>query len=125
MTTKPFFYHGSILRNMKLIDSDLQHIIAVLKQTGIYDFIMKLPKQLKTEAASLPIREQYLLGLSRLLLMNSEVLILYEFPNYLSSKDKEFIKTVLMFSANEDIADISDQVYEVERGRLKKVFKLK
>ena len=120
---------------MKLIDSDLQHIIAVLKQTGIYDFIMKLPKQLKTEAASLPIREQYLLGLSRLLLMNSEVLILYEFPNYLSSKDKEFIKTVLMrfhgkktilmFSANEDIADISDQVYEVERGRVKKVFKLK
>lgn len=135
LTTKPFFYHGSILRNMKLIDSDLQHIIAVLKQTGIYDFIMKLPKQLKTEAASLPIREQYLLGLSRLLLMNSEVLILYEFPNYLSSKDKEFIKTVLMrfhgkktilmFSANEDIADISDQVYEVERGRVKKVFKLK
>ena len=63
--------------------------------------------------------------------MNSEILILYEFPNYLSSNDKDFIKsilvslhgkkTILVFSANEDIADISDLVFEVERGRVKKV----
>ena len=131
LTTKPFFYHGSILQNMKLIDSKKERIVSVLKEVGIYDTILGLKNGLRTEANELPKREQYLLGLARLLLMNSEILILYEFPNYLSSNDKDFIKsilvslhgkkTILVFSANEDIADISDLVFEVERGRVKKV----
>ena len=128
LTTKPFFYHGSILSNLKLVQSNKEKIIACLKEVEMYDYIMSLPKNLKTEANSLPLREQYLLGLARLLLMNSEILVLYEFPNYLSNKDKMFIKdilmklhgkkTIVMFSANEDIADIADQVFEVERGRV-------
>lgn len=128
LTTKPFFYHGSVWRNMKLIDPNKEHIIDTLKKCGIYDNLIQLPEGLKTEASSLPLREQYLLGLARLLLMNSEILILYEFPNYLSSKDKDFIKnilvhfrgkkTILLFSANEDISDIADQVFEVERGKV-------
>lgn len=129
LTTKPFFYHGSILKNLKLIDSNRSKITEALKNAGIYDYVMNLPKQLQTEANSLPKREQYLLGFARLLLMNSEILVLYEFPNYLSAQDKEFIKnvlknfhgkkTILMFSANEDIQDIADKVFEVERGRVK------
>ncbi len=130
LTTKPFFYHGSVLQNMKLIDSRKERIISVLKEVRIYDAIMSLEKGLRTEANDLPKREQYLLGLARLLLLNSEILILYEFPNYLSGGDKEFIKnillslhgkkTILMFSANEDISDIVDITFEVERGKIKK-----
>lgn len=130
LTTKPFFYHGSIIRNLKLVNSKKELIDASLKEVGLYDYIMNLPKKMNTEAGALPAREQYLLGLSRLLLMNSEILVLYEFPNYLSGKDKMFIKnilmnlhgkkTIVMFSANDDIADIADQVFEVERGRVKK-----
>lgn len=129
LTTKPFFYHGSILRNLRLIDANKNHIEDVLKKTSLYDYIMNLPKGLKTEASDLPKREQYLLGLARLLLMNSEILVLYEFPNYLSISDKEFIKsilscfhgkkTIIMFSANEDIAELADKVFEVERGKVK------
>lgn len=128
LTTKPFFYHGSILSNLKLVQSNNEKIIDSLKEVELYDYIMGLPMGLKSEANALPPREQYLLGLARLLLMNSEILVLYEFPNYLSSKDKMFIKnilmnmhgkkTILVFSANVDIADIADQVYEVERGRV-------
>lgn len=128
LTTKPFFYHGSVLHNMKLIDANKEHIIDSLKQVGIYDYLCSLPKGLKTEANSLPKREQYLLSLARLLLINSEILILYEFPNYLSALDKEEIKkvlinfhdrkTIIMFSANDEIADIADKVFEVERGKV-------
>lgn len=129
LTTKPFFYHGSVLQNLKLVNSRKEEIIDALKQVELYDYLMNLPKELKTEANALPAREQYLLGLARLLLMNSEILVLYEFPNYLSGKDKSIIKnilmklhgkkTIIMFSANEDISDISDKVYDVERGRVK------
>lgn len=129
LTTKPFFYHGSILSNLKLVHSNKEKIMECLKEVKLYDYIMNLPMNLKTEASSLPLREQYLLGLARLLLMDSEILVLYEFPNYLSVKDKLVIKNILMglhgkktivvFSANEDIADIADQVYEVERGKVK------
>lgn len=129
LTTKPFFYHGSVLRNMKLIDSNMKRIETALKQAGIYDYIMSLPKKLKTEANDLPKREQYLLGFARLLLTNSEILVLYEFPNYLSQKDKSYIKnilrkfhnkkTILLFSANDDTRDIADKVFEVERGKVR------
>lgn len=129
LTTKPFFYHGSILRNLQLIESKKDKIIDALQQVGMYEYIKELPDGMKTDANALPKREQYLLGLARLLLMNSEILVLYEFPNYLSGKDKEYIKkvllklhgkkTIIMFSANEDIADISDKVFEVERGKVK------
>ncbi len=128
LTTKPFFFHGSILRNMKLIDGNKEHIIDVLKQVGIYDYILSLPKNLRHEANALPKRELYLLSLARLLLMKNEILILYEFPNYLSAEDKREIKsiltkfhekkTILLFSANDDISDIADSIFEVERGRV-------
>lgn len=128
LTTKPFFYHGSILRNLQLVDSKKKNILDALEKVGISSFIQSLPDGLDTEANALPKREQYLLGLARLLLMNSEVLVLYEFPNYLSEKDKAYIKkvllhlhgkkTILMFSANEDISDISDIVFEVEKGKV-------
>ena len=69
-----------------------------------------------------------MLSLARLLLMKNEILILYEFPNYLSAEDKREIKsiltkfhekkTILLFSANDDISDIADSIFEVERGRV-------
>lgn len=128
LTTKPFFYHGSIMNNLKLINPKKELIINALKEVDLYDYLINLPEGLKTEATSLPLREQYLLGLARLLLMNSEILVLYEFPNYLSSKDKESIKNILLklhgkktlivFSANDDVADIADLVFEVERGKV-------
>lgn len=133
LTTKPFFYHGSILKNLQLIDSKKENIIFSLEQVGIYEYIKSLPDGLKTEANSLPKREQYLLGLSRLLLMNSEIIVLYEFPNYLSGTDKDYIKksllklhgkkTIIMFSANDDLANISDKIFEVERGRVNQLTK--
>ncbi len=135
LTTKPFFYHGSIMKNLQLIDPKKERIIEVLKQVGIYDYIKELPDELKTEANALPKREQYLLGLARLLLMNSEILVLYEFPNYLSGKDKEYIKktllklhgskTIVVFSANDELADVSDKIFEVERGKVTKFLKKK
>lgn len=135
LTTKPYFYQGSILKNLKLIDTNQEHIFDVLKKVDLYDYFMSLPKKMHTDVSFLSMREQYLLGLARLLLMRSEIIILYEFPNYLSVNDKSFIKnvlaslhgkkTILVFSANEDIIDIVDQVYEVERGYVsfvKKIF---
>lgn len=130
LTTKPYFYHGTVIENLKIIDSKKSAIVDALSLAGIYDYLMSLPKKLNTDVHSLTNREQYLIGLARLILTKSEVIILYEFPNYLSVADKTFIKkvlvqlrgkkTIVMFSANEDIADVCDRVLDVERGKVKK-----
>ncbi len=129
LTTKPYFFDDTIAQNLKIVKNNQGKINEVCKIAGIYETIMSLPKGFNTNITSLPDKEKYLIGLARLLLMNSEILIFYEFPNYLSIGDKEAIKkiinslhkkkTILIFSANEDCVDIVDKVYKIERGNLK------
>ena len=75
-------------------------------------------------------KELYLLSFARLLLMNSEILVLYEFPSYLTAKDEKQVmdvlkklknkKTILIFSANTNCKEIVDIVYTIEKGILKR-----
>ena len=61
--------------------------------------------------------------------MQSEILVLYEFPNYLSKNDEEMIKkvlktfkgkkTIIIFSANDTCKEIADKVYIIEKGEIK------
>jgi ATP-binding cassette subfamily B protein len=129
LTTKPYFFDDSIIHNLKIVKNDKNRIEELCKLTGMHEIIMALPKQYKTNILTLSDKERYLIGLARLLLMESEILVFYEFPNYLSQKDKEFIKeiimkfrktkTILIFSANDDCVDIVDKVYKIEKGNLK------
>lgn len=128
LTTKPYFYGGTILDNLKLVESKRSKIVEACKEAGIYDTIMEQKHGFKTNVKELTQKEQYLLSFARLLLMESEILIIYEFPNYLSMKDSEQVKnvlskfknkkTVLIFSANENCKSIADMTFEISKGRL-------
>ena len=122
ITTAPYFYSGSILSNLKLVCNDKDAIIEVLEKVGLADY------KLNTDVGILTRKEQYLLGIARLLLLNSEIIVFYEFPSYLSDKDKKEImkvikslhnkKTILIFSAGYDVKDIADQIIEIENGKI-------
>ncbi|MCI9280225.1 MAG: ABC transporter ATP-binding protein [Bacilli bacterium] len=128
IVTKPYFYDGTVYSNLKLVCNNKEKIIETLKSVTLFDDIIK-KGGLETKIKDLSLRESYLLSFARLLLMNSEILVLYEFPSYLSNKDEELIKkvlktfkgkkTIIIFSANENCKEIADKVYNIEKGQIK------
>ena len=131
LVTKPYFFNDSIGKNLKMVEPDMKKIIKVLATLNLVDYINSLPKKLNTKINDLSEGKKYLIQLARTLLMNSEVIILYEFPNSLSSKEKENIlialnilkdkKTIIIFSATDYAASIADKVYEVKKGIVTKI----
>lgn len=128
VTTKPYFFNGSIIRNLHMVESDNQKIYNMCKKIGIYDYINSLPHKFNTDINSLPQAKKYIIGLVRTLLTKSEIIVLYEFPIVLSDTKEESIKkilsslkkekTIIIFSASEKSIDICDKVYKIERGKI-------
>lgn len=130
LTTKPYFYGGTIIENLRLVNSNKNKIYEACKMAGVYDAIMEHKQGFKTDVKDLTMKELYLLSFARLLLMNSEILVLYEFPSYLTQKDEKAVmdvlkklktkKTILIFSANMNCKEIVDDVYIIEKGILRR-----
>ena len=131
LTTKPYFYGGSVISNLELVKNSRNKIYAACKMAGVYDEIMKHKDGFKTDVSELTMKELYLLSFARMLLMESEIIVLYEFPSYLSQKDEKNVmdvlkklktkKTILIFSANKNCQEIVDVVYSVDKGVLKRM----
>ena len=131
LTTKPYFYGGTVISNLKLVKNNLNKIYDACKMAGVYDEIMKRKDGFKTDINELTMKELYLLSFARMLLMESEIIVLYEFPSYLSQKDEKNVmdvlnkmknkKTILIFSANKNCQEIVDVVYSIDKGALTRV----
>lgn len=128
ITTKPYFYKGSIIKNLHMVEANNDKIYVICKKLDIYDYIMQLPHKFHTNISELPMAKQYIIGLVRTLLTQSEIIVLYEFPIILSAKDEENIKkillelkqekTILIFSASESLIPLADKIYKIERGKI-------
>lgn len=68
VTTKPYFFNGSIIRNLHMVESDNQKIYNMCKKIGIYDYINSLPHKFNTDINSLPQAKKYIIGLVRTLI---------------------------------------------------------
>lgn len=133
LTTRPYFFHGSIMKNLEMVCRDRKKIIEVCKELEIHNYIDSLPKKYRTEISSLPDSKRYLIGLARTLLTKSEIIILYEFPISLSKIEKENIKnvlrklhgkrTLLIFSASSECTPIASQIIKIERGEIESIRK--
>ncbi|MBQ8430501.1 MAG: ABC transporter ATP-binding protein, partial [Clostridia bacterium] len=129
--TKPYFYNDTIIKNLKMVSKNERKIIEACKELEIYDYIMSLPNKFNTNINTLSQRDLYLIGLVRMLLFDSEVMIVYEFPNYLSQKDMKtvkkvfnqlsMVKTIIYFTATDLCDDLADKIYEVKNGEVKMV----
>lgn len=135
LTTKPYFFHGSIIKNLEMVCRDRKKIVDVCKALEIDSYINSLPKKYRTDISTLPDGKKYLIGLARTLLTTSEIIILYEFPISLSKTEKENIKkvlsklkgkrTLLIFSASEECVSLASQVIKIERGEIDSIKKVK
>ena len=136
VTSKSYFFDDTIINNLNMVEKNIDKIINVCKSLSIHDDIMALPQGYDT-----PINKhidkispefQFLLGLARALLTDSEIVMIYETPTGLTSNEKNHIKqtlsklkdtrTFLIFSASRDMESIADATYEIDDGvcKLKK-----
>lgn len=135
LTTKPYFFSGSIMKNLEMVCRNRKKIKDVCQMLDLDSYIETLPKKYKTDISTLPDGKRYLIGLARTLLTTSEIIILYEFPISLSKTEKENIKktlrklygkrTILIFSASEECIELASQVIKIERGKINSIQKIK
>jgi ABC-type multidrug transport system fused ATPase/permease subunit len=131
VTTKPIFLKGSIMKNLSIIENNLNVIFDACKLTGIYDYIDSLPDKFNTDIDYLSYEKQYLLLLTRAILTRTEIMVIYELPSFLSDEEKENIKnilskihgsrTILIFSGQDFCVDFADKIIEIEKGRIKQI----
>lgn len=132
---KPKIFKGSIMDNFKMIEKRKKKIVEMCKKIGVHEFIETLPKKYNTninENKSISLENKFLLALTRALLTKSEILMIYEFPTSLTSKEKENIKntikslktekTFIIFSAYDTTKDIADRVIEINDGKVRSIY---
>ena len=130
-SSKPHFYDGTILKELKMANSSTQRIEEVCKQVGIYKKIMSLKNGFHSMPERLGVKDRFLLGLARCILTNPKIILIYEFPSDLNKVELQEIydileslkqnKTILIFSANEKMADVCDKIVEFENGTVKNI----
>lgn len=134
LTTKPYFFNGSIRKNLEMVCRNMKKIKEVCQLLDLDSYIETLPKKYRTNLSELPEGKKYLIGLARTLLTSSEIIVLYEFPTFLSKTEKEQIKTalkklygrrtVLIFSASEECISLVSMVIKIERGMVESIQKI-
>lgn len=128
VTTKPYFFKGTIKSNLKLVNNNDNEIENACKLANVYNSIMNLKDGFDSPVSELTQRDRYLLSVARTLLMNSKIVIFYEFPSYLSTQDEIYVrevidmiklnKTVLVFTATNTCDSIADKIYGVNDGKV-------
>lgn len=128
LSTHPTFFDDSILYNLKIVNKSRKEIINVLEKLNLLSYINSLPNKIYTNVLTLPFDKQYLIAFARTLLTKAEVIALYEFPSSLSFNEKQNIisiikslhkkRTIIIFSADENYANICDKIVNLEQGEI-------
>lgn len=132
VTSKPYFYTGTIEQNLKLINPSKRKIVEACKLAKIHDKIMSLPDtyntSLQTDPNALSNFEKYLLSIARAILTGSNVLLVYEFPTGITSQEQDIIKnilktlkhskTIIIFSALNLFPELLDKHFIIENNKV-------
>lgn len=132
ITTTPFIYKGSIMRNFKMVEAGSKKIYEICDLLGISSFIEALPQRYATDSEKLTYAQKYLLSLARAMLTDCEVLILYEIPTNVTKREKDTIfkaikkingyLTIIIFSALDDSAALANKIVKIEDGKITDIY---
>lgn len=126
----PPFFTESILENLKYIEKSKKNIISTCKETNIHQTILKLPNGYQTilNQNNLSTFNKFLLGLTRCVLSQAEVILIYEIPASLTIQELKILKdtliklrknhSIIIFSALDNLKDISNQHIVIENGEI-------
>ena len=123
------FLNSSIWENLSVVTKDKKKIIKTCEYTGFYDFVLS-----KKEGFDFIINEKFtgyyafLMGLTRSLLTDCKILMIYELPKGISLTEKNKIlsilkklkedKTIILFTFNDSLKDIAGAVVNIKNGKL-------
>ena len=134
VTQETYLFHDSIKDNIKIakLNATDEEVIEAAKKASIHDFIMTLPHGYDTKVAelgsSLSGGERQRIGIARAFLHDSKVIMLDEPTSNLDSLNEGIIlkslkeegkdRTVILVSHRKSTMNISDVIYNMNRGRV-------
>ena len=129
----PFIYNMSIRDNLRLVNSNKKRQEEVIKEVGLHEFIMSLPKGYSTvltgNATNLSGGQKQLLSIARSLLTDAEILLMDDITASLDPKTtNEIIEllvrlkedhTTLVMTNREDLINKADKIIYLNKGKAK------
>jgi len=132
---EPIFFQMSIRDNLSIIDDDFENIKNVCEKLHINEYIEGLKEGYDTvignEAHNIHSNVKYLLGIARILLKKSKVMLFDETFSIFDGDTKgdllELLKklsethTIIIITKDEELLKISDQILLIDDNRLLKI----
>ena len=129
----PFIYNMSIRDNLRLVNSNKKRQEEVIKEVGLHEFIMSLPKGYSTiltqNATNLSGGQKQLLSIARSLLTEAEILLMDDVTASLDPKTTNQIidllvrlkedHTILVITNREDLITKADKIIYMNNGKAK------
>lgn len=140
VTQEPALFSGTVIDNILLdkgTDEQLDAILHFCQQTGLHDYIAKLPMGYYTPVGEGGINisggQKQLICLARCLFHNPQLLLLDEPTAAMDKATEAFVinllkeysrdKGVIVISHKDALIDMADAVYRLEKGQLHKAAK--
>ena len=129
----PFIYNMSIRDNLRLVNSNKKRQEEAIKEVGLHEYIMSLPKGYSTvltgNASNLSGGQKQLLSIARSLLTDAEILLMDDITASLDPKTTNEIidllvrlkedHTILVITNREDIINRADKIFYLNNGKVK------
>ena len=129
----PFIYNMSIRDNLRLINGNKKRQEEVIKEVGLHEFIMSLPKGYSTiltgNATNISGGQKQLLSIARSLLTDAEILLMDDITASLDPKTTNQIiellvrlkedHTILVITNREDLINKADKIIYMNNGKAK------
>ena len=129
----PFIYNMSIRDNLRLVNSNKKRQEEVIKEVGLHEFIMSLPKGYSTiltqNATNISGGQKQLLSIARSLLTDAEILLMDDVTASLDPKTTNQIiellvrlkedHTILVITNREDLINKADKIIYMNNGKAK------
>ena len=129
----PFIYNMSIRENLRLVNSNKKRGEEAIKEVGLHEFIMSLPKGystvLRENATNISGGQKQLLSIARSLLTDAEILLMDDITASLDPKTTNQIidllvklkedHTILVITNREDLITKADKIIYLNKGKAK------
>ncbi len=129
----PFIYNMSIRENLRLVNSNKKRGEEAIKEVGLHEFIMSLPKGYSTvltqNATNISGGQKQLLSIARSLLTDAEILLMDDITASLDPKTTNQIidllvrlkedHTILVITNREDLITKADKIIYLNKGKAK------